>query len=57
MILSGSQAGAASSPMRIMHRRRLDALAADGTVSIQFTFTWEDNRLRMGTGAVVCPTA
>jgi hypothetical protein len=57
MILSGSQAGAASSPMRIMHGRRLDALAADGTVSIQFTFTWEDNRLRMGTGAVVCPAA
>jgi hypothetical protein len=40
-----------------MHGRRLDALAADGTVSIQFTFTWEDNCLRMGTGAVVCPAA
>ncbi|WP_460585624.1 Arm DNA-binding domain-containing protein [Hymenobacter arcticus] len=34
---------------------RLDALAADGTAPIQLTISWEGNRLRLGTGAMVRP--
>ncbi|MDO7851600.1 hypothetical protein [Hymenobacter convexus] len=41
--------------MKITRQLRLDALAADGTVPIQLTITWEGNRLRVGTGAVVKP--
>jgi hypothetical protein len=31
--------------MKITRQLRLDALAADGTVSIQLTIIWEGNRL------------
>ncbi|WP_082685119.1 Arm DNA-binding domain-containing protein [Hymenobacter sedentarius] len=41
--------------MKITRQLRLDALAADGTAPIQLTITWEGNRLRVGTGAVVRP--
>jgi integrase len=41
--------------MKITRQLRLDALAADGTAPIQLTVTWEGNRLRLGTGAVVRP--
>jgi integrase len=41
--------------MKITRQLRLDALAADGTAPIQLTITWEGNRLRVGTGAVVKP--
>jgi integrase len=41
--------------MKITRQLRLDALAADGTAPIQLTITWEGNRLRLGTGAVVRP--
>jgi len=41
--------------MKITRQLRLDALAADGTAPIQLTITWEGNRLRLGTGAVVKP--
>ena len=41
--------------MKITRQLRLDALATDGTASIQLTITWEGNRLRLGTGAVVKP--
>jgi hypothetical protein len=32
--------------MKITRQLRFDALAADGTAPIQFTITWECNRLR-----------
>jgi integrase len=41
--------------MKITRQLRLAALAADGTAPIQLTITWEGNRLRLGTGAVVRP--
>ena len=41
--------------MKITRQLRLDALAADGTAPIHLTITWEGNRLRLGTGAVVRP--
>jgi hypothetical protein len=41
--------------MKITRQLRLDALAADGTAPIQLTITWQGNRLRVGTGAVVRP--
>ena len=41
--------------MKITRQLRLEALAADGTAPIQLTITWEGNRLRLGTGAVVRP--
>lgn len=44
-----------SLPMKITRQLRLDALAADGTAPIHLTITWEGNRLRLGTGAVVRP--
>jgi len=39
--------------MKLTRQLRLDALATDGTAPLQLTSTWEDNRLRLGTGAVV----
>jgi hypothetical protein len=39
--------------MKITRQLRLDALAADGTAPIQFTISWEGNRLRIDTGVVV----
>jgi integrase len=41
--------------MKITRQLRLDALATDGTAPIHLTITWEGNRLRLGTGAVVRP--
>jgi integrase len=41
--------------MKITRQLRLDALAVDGTAPIQLTITWEGNRLRVGSGAVVRP--
>jgi hypothetical protein len=41
--------------MKITRQLRLDALAADGTAPIQFTISWEGNRLRIDTGVVVHP--
>jgi integrase len=41
--------------MKLTRQLRLDALATDGTAPIQLTITWEGNRLRLGTGAVVRP--
>lgn len=41
--------------MKITRQLRLDAQATNGTVPIQLTITWEGNRLRVGTGAVVRP--
>jgi integrase len=41
--------------MKITRQLRVDALAADGTAPIQLTISWEGNRLRVGTGAVVRP--
>lgn len=41
--------------MKITRQLRLDALASDGTAPIQLTISWEGNRLRLGTGAVVKP--
>ena len=41
--------------MKITRQLRIDKLAADGTAPIHFTITWEGNRLRLGTGAVVKP--
>jgi integrase len=41
--------------MKITRQLRLDKLAADGTAPIHLTITWEGNRLRVGTGAVVRP--
>lgn len=41
--------------MKITRQLRLDALAADGTAPIQLTISWQGNRLRLGTGAVVKP--
>gem|GEM_PF-5395771 len=41
--------------MTITRQLRLAALAADGTAPIYLPITWEGNRLRLGTGAVVRP--
>lgn len=41
--------------MKITRQLRLDALAADDTALIQLTISWEGNRLRLGTGAVIKP--
>ena len=41
--------------MKITRQLRLDKLAADGTAPIHLTISWEGNRLRVGTGAVVRP--
>lgn len=41
--------------MKITRQLRLDAFAADSTAPIQLTISWEGNRLRLGTGAVVKP--
>jgi integrase len=41
--------------MKLTRQLRLDALATDGTAPIQLTISWEGNRLRVGTGAVVKP--
>jgi hypothetical protein len=39
--------------VKLTRQLRLDALATDDTAPIQLTITWEGNRLRVGTGAVV----
>ncbi|HEX8350207.1 MAG TPA: hypothetical protein VF598_09600 [Hymenobacter sp.] len=41
--------------MKLTRQLRLDSLAADGTAPVQLTITWEGNRLRLGTEAVVKP--
>jgi integrase len=41
--------------MKITRQLRTDRMAADGTAPIHLTITWEGNRLRLGTGAVVRP--
>jgi hypothetical protein len=41
--------------MKLTRQLRLDALATDDTAPIQLTISWEGNRLRVGTRAVVKP--
>ncbi|MGI4733721.1 MAG: hypothetical protein ACRYG7_00920 [Janthinobacterium lividum] len=41
--------------MKLTRQLLLDALATDGTTTIQLTIIGEGNRLRVGTGAVVQP--
>lgn len=41
--------------MKFIRQSHFDAVAANGTPPIQLTTSWEDNCLRLDTGAVVRP--